>query len=163
MVIGPGDPAVLDIFKMVNDGIVLLPGLDSKIKEYSFVCVYDLVETISALIQFNQSILVFSTYPKVATFEEIIFEIKQQLKKKWMIYLPLPLFLVRFFSYFLAFIHSFYPHQLRLTPDKIFELEAVAWTCSNQLSEKKLHQVYQYNLTHTINLTLKDYQNRHWL
>ena len=163
MVIGPGDLAVLDIFKMVRDGFILLPGLDSKSKQYSFVCVYDLVETITKLIESDHSFLLFSAYPQVVTFEELIIEIKTQLKKKWIIYLPLPLFIVRLFSYFLALIHSFYPHQLRLTPDKIFELVAPAWTCNGQLASQKLSQVYQYNLTATINLTLKDYQKRRWL
>ena len=163
MIIGPGDTAVLDIFKMVRDGFIILPGKNSKLKEYSFVCVYDLVETITKLVESDYSLLLYSAHDSVVKFQQLIEEIKKQLKKSWLIYIPLPLVLVRILGFLLSFIHKFYPHGLRLTPDKIFELEASAWTCDPQISRTALKQVYQYDLGRTIAVTLADYKERKWI
>lgn len=163
MIIGPGDTAVLDIFKMVKNRFVLLPGSNSKKKEYSFVCIYDLIETISRLLASDLSITVYSAHESVIKFEELIEEIKMQLKIRWIIYLPLPLFIIKIFGFILNILYKLFPHQLRLTPDKINELGAKAWTCSSDLSKRSLHQVYQYDLKRTIDVTIKDYRHRQWL
>ena len=104
MVIGPRDSAVLDIFKMVKAGIIILPGRDSKTKLYSFVCVFDLVDTILLIINSKKSGVFFSANPKTIKFNQLILEIKKQLHKKWIFYLPLPLVLVRALTIILNFI-----------------------------------------------------------
>lgn len=163
MIIGPGDTAVLDIFKMVKKGFILLPGFDSAIKEYSFVCVFDLVETIARLVESDLSLFLYSAHGSVIKFQQLIKEIKKQLKKRWSIYIPLPLLIIRFIGSLLSFIHHFFPHGLRLTPDKIHELKAMAWTCDAKLSRDVLKQEYQYDLQQTVAVTLADYQKRKWL
>ncbi|MBC7540878.1 MAG: NAD(P)-dependent oxidoreductase [Bacteriovorax sp.] len=163
MIIGPGDAAVLDIFKMVKDGFILLPGHDAKIKEYSFVCVFDLVETITKLVESDLSLFLYSANESVVQFQQLIEEIKNQLKRKWIIYIPLPLFIIKMLAICLSFIYKFIPHQLRLTPDKIYELEAEAWTCDSSLSRTALKQNYLYDLKQTIAVTLTDYRKRKWL
>lgn len=163
MVIGPRDSAVLDIFKMVKGSVVLLPGIGSKDKLYSFVCVFDLVNTIVKIIEGQTTSLYYSAYPEVIRFEQIIEEIKKQLKKKWIFYLPLPLFLVRLLSTILNFFYRLFPHSLRLTPDKYFELAATNWTCDSKKSQELLGQEYNYNLERTIAVTLEDYRSRNWI
>lgn len=163
MVIGPGDVAVLDIFKMVKSRLIILPGLNSKIKEYSFVCVTDLVETITKLAQSEQTLMLYSSYPKTITFKDLIEEIKKQMKIRWIIYLPIPLFIVRILSYLLYLFYQLKKHNTRLTPDKIYELEAMAWTCDSTKSQASLSQTYRYDLNRTVSATLKDYKDRHWL
>jgi len=163
MIIGPGDTAVLDIFKMVRDRFILLPGLNSKKKEYSFVCIFDLIETITRLLNSDHSLKVYSAHDSVIKFEELIEEIRSQLKIKRIVYLPLPLFIIRFVGFILGLIYLIRPHQLRLTPDKIHELGAHAWTCDPTHSKLSLHQVYQYDLKRTVDVTIKDYQGRNWL
>ena len=163
MVIGPRDPAVLDIFKMVQSGVILLPGYGSKEKLYSFVCVFDLVNTICKIIEEKKTSLYYSAHPQVVSFNELILEIKKQLKKNWMVYLPLPLFLVRLLTIILDFIYKIFPHPLRLTPDKYHELAATNWTCDGSKTEKELGQVYNYNLERTITVTLIDYKSRNWI
>ena len=81
MIIGPGDTAVLDIFKMVKNGFVVLPGKNSKKKEYSFVCVFDLVETITRLVESDLSLFLYSAHESIIKFQDLIEEIKKQLKK----------------------------------------------------------------------------------
>lgn len=163
MVIGPRDSAVLDIFKMVKSGFILLPGSNSKQKRYSFVCVYDLVETIQQLFEKKKESLFYSAYPQTVTFHELILEIKKQLNKKWLIFIPLPLLLVWILTKLLDFMYKFYPHSLRLTPDKFHELKALNWTCEGGKTEVELGQVYNYNLKRTITVTLDDYKARHWI
>lgn len=163
MVIGPRDPAVLDIFKMVQSGIILLPGHNSKSKLYCFVCVFDLVETIVLVAKQKKKGIFFSSNPQVISFEQLILEIKKQLKKNWIIYLPLPLILVRLLAMVLNFFYRLFPHNLRLTPDKYHELAATNWTCNGGKSEKELGQVYNYDLQRTITVTLIDYKTRKWI
>lgn len=163
MIIGPGDTAVLDIFKMVKRGFILLPGRDSKIKEYSFVCVFDLVETISKLVETDLSLFLYSAHESVIKFQQLIEEIKKQLKKRWIIYIPVPLMIIKILGIGLAMLNKFFPHALRLTPDKIYELEAKAWTCDSKISQTILKQTYQYDLNRTVAVTLADYQERKWL
>lgn len=163
MVIGPRDSAVLDIFKMVKSGFILLPGSNSKQKKYSFVCVFDLVETIQQLLEKKKESLFYSAYPQTVTFHELIMEIKKQLNKKWLFFIPLPLILVWILTKILEVLYKFYPHSLRLTPDKYHELKALNWTCEGHKSEVELGQVYNYNLKRTITVTLDDYKTRHWI
>lgn len=163
MVIGPGDAAVLDIFKMVRDGIILLPGMNAKMKEYSFVCVFDLVQTLSLLVESDLSLTLYSAHDSVVKFHELIEEIKIQMKKKSLIYLTTPFFMIKCLGTLLHFAQKIFPHELRVTPDKIHELKADAWTCEAKLSKSHLKQIYQYDLSRTIAVTLADYRERHWL
>lgn len=163
MVIGPRDSAVLDIFKMVKGRFILLPGSDSLKKKYSFVCVFDLVETITKIIDQKKKGVYYSAYPEAVTFHQIISEIRKQLKKRWILFLPLPLFIVKIVAFLLHILYRFRPHQLRLTPDKTYELAAVNWTCDARKSEQELQQVYTYNLERTITVTLVDYKTRKWI
>lgn len=163
MIIGPGDTAVLDIFKMVKLGCIILPGTNSKIKEYSFVCVFDLVETICKLTDSDFSLFVYSAHESTIKFQELIKEIKTQLKKSWILYIPIPLPFIKVLGFFLNTLYKIYAHNLRLTPDKINELKAISWTCDASLSKSALNQVYQYDLRETVAVTLKDYKDRQWI
>lgn len=163
MVIGPRDPAILDIFKMVQSGIIILPGKNSKTKSYSFVCVFDLIDTITKIVTLKKQGVFFSANPNIINFNQLILEIKKQLDKKAILFLPLPLFFVRTTATILSFIHRIFPHKLRLTPDKYHELAAENWTCSALKSEQELTQIYTYDIEKTITITLADYKNRKWI
>lgn len=163
MVIGPRDTAVLDIFKMVQGGFILLPGTDSRKKQYSFVCVYDLVETIYRVTESDQSHFLYSAHSQVIKFEDMILEIKKQMHKRWHFYLPVPLIVIRFLAKILWLIWRLFPHNIRLTPDKIFELEAKGWVCDATESRLQLNQNYNYDFSSTVEVTLADYQARGWL
>lgn len=163
MVIGPRDTAVLDIFKMVRDGVVILPDLNSRLKEYSFVCVFDLVETIMRSLDQKQDNLFYSAHEKVITFEELIFTIQKQMDKKNILFLPLPSLVTKSASTLLNLVYKFYPHGLRLTPDKIRELLPAAWTCDTENTKEFLKQDFKYDITETIKITFLDYKNNSML
>lgn len=157
MVIGPKDPAVLDIFKMVKDGIIVMPGMDSKTKEYSFVCVFDLVETIFLTLNLNCDGIFYSAFPSPISFHELILAIKTEMKKEKIIFLPLPQAMVSIAAHSLALLHKFFPHGLRLTPDKTYELFPNSWICDSHETVKILGQNFEYNLEKTIKVTYSDY------
>ena len=163
MVIGPRDNAVLDIFKMVKSGFILLPGSNSRQKLYSFVCVFDLVETIILTLEKKKASTYYSSHAQTVSFNQLILEIKKQINKSWLIWIPLPLILVRLLTFILDLVYKLRPHSLRLTPDKYFELKALNWTCDGKKSEMELGQVYNYDLKRTIEVTLADYKSRNWL
>jgi nucleoside-diphosphate-sugar epimerase len=158
MVIGPRDTAVLDIFKMVKSGVVILPDMRSRKKEYSFVCVFDLIDTIVLSLSHREDALFYSAHESIITFEELIYSIQKEMQKKRLYFLPLPLYLTHVTAQFLTLVHKFFNHQLRLTPDKIKELFPSAWTCDTTETIKLLKQDFQYSLAATIKLTYDDYK-----
>lgn len=163
MVIGPRDPAVLDIFKMVKDRVILLPGLKSLQKKYSFVCVHDLVETITLSLFYNKNALFYSSYKISISFQELIDEIRLYMPRRAVIYLAIPEIIISIFAKMLQLAHKLVRHELRLTPDKTMELFPSSWVCSSDLVESELKQVFSYSLKNTIEITYVDYKSRKWL
>lgn len=158
MVIGPRDPAVLDIFKMVKSGFVVGPGLNFRIKEYSFICVHDLVDGIILLADRKPSGLFYIGHDQVVSFESLINTIKISLDKKFVFNLPIPERLLKV----AAFITALLPIPNRLTKDKVNELIQEAWSCSNQ-QLKNQGFVPKWDIQRTIEETTKDYKERNWL
>lgn len=164
MVIGPRDPAVLDVFKMVKGRIILESGLGGRNKLYSFVCVHDLVELIIKSLQDDHGGLesYFGAHPQKVTFQNIIEEISRLMEKKTY-YLPIPFPLISGIAHGMNLVQKFVPLEFRLTPDKLHELKPMAWTCSGRKSEEKLNLSYEWDLKRTLETTLRDYLNRGWL
>lgn len=163
MVIGPRDSAVLDIFKMVKDRFILLPGIGSLQKKYSFVCVHDLVETIYLSLQYNKNALFYSSYSNSILFQELIDEIGLLLPPKKIFYLPVPEKIISLVAKTLQLTHRITKHNLRLTPDKTHELFPAAWVCNGKMTEIELKQEFKYSLKKTIEMTYLDYKERNWL
>ena len=164
MVIGPRDPAVLDIFKMVKGRLVLQTGFRGTKKLYSFVCVHDVVGIIKeSLKKDHQNLAVyFPSYPTDHSFGEIIEVISQQMGKK-PFFLPIPFPAISALAHSMAFLRKFFPIELRLTPDKLHELKPQAWTCSGEKANSELGYQYLWSLEKTVAATLEDYQKRKWL
>ncbi|MDD0852246.1 NAD-dependent epimerase/dehydratase family protein [Halobacteriovorax sp. GB3] len=162
MVIGPRDPAVLDVFKMVKSKVVLVPGISGNEKRYSFVCVFDLVETILKTLTKNELSFAdtyYSSYPTVITMGELTQKIQDALGIKRLLYIKAPNPLIKF----IATLIGLFKIDARLTPDKVNEILPMSWTCNQEKSVKNLEQVYQYDLEKTVHETLKDYRQRDWL
>ena len=160
MVIGPSDPAILDIFKMVKSKLVLTAGNKAKYNKYSFVCVYDLVDAIIKSLD-KKTVTTddyFIAHENIITFEDIIETISKVMNKK-IFYLSMPVALLKF----IANILSKLPFDFRLTPDKINELIEPSWVCKNDKSLKNLRMNYKWNLKETIEITYQDYKKRNWI
>lgn len=166
MVIGPRDTAVLDIFKMVQSNLIITPGMNGLNKEYSFICVFDLIDALirTAMTEREkQTEIFFFSYPKKATFKEIIQTIKKAMGKSFVIYLLIPMPLVRILARLLKIIWGIYRHNLRLTPDKVRELTPTSWCAESEKSVRLLNMKYKYDLETTIKETLEDYYKRNWV
>ncbi|GAB4014429.1 MAG: NAD(P)-dependent oxidoreductase [Bdellovibrio sp.] len=164
MVIGPRDPAMLDFFKMVQSRFVILPGLDGSKKQYSFICVFDLVEAI-AQATLNSSIeneVFFVSYPQVITGSDLVQEIEKALRKKSLL-LNLPFPLISSAAKFLKILNHSFGLDARLTPDKLNELKPQAWVCSGEKCQKILGIEYKWDFQKTIHTTARDYIERGWI
>lgn len=159
MVIGPRDPAVLDVFKMVKSGLIVGPGLDFKTKEYSFVCVHDLVDAIILLATKKSSGTYYVGHDEVITFEKLIKTIQVELNKKMVFNLPIPTPLLSVAANIVALL----PIPNRLTKDKVNELVQTAWSCDNELLKSNLGFLPKWDIQKTVALTAKDYRERKWL
>lgn len=160
MVIGPSDPAILDIFKMVKSKIILTAGKEAKYNKYSFVCVFDLVEAIINSLDKETNVTedFFIAHENIVSFEQIIKTISNVMDKK-VIYLAVPIRLLKFVANILCKL----PFDFRLTPDKINELIEPSWVCKNGKSLSKLKMKYKWNLKETIEVTYQDYKKRNWI
>lgn len=162
MVIGPRDPAVLDVFKMVKNGIVPSVGSKGADKIYSFIGVFDLIETIKLSLEkdIEDTEIFYSAYPDAIKFKELLKVIALELEKKTPFLIPLPLAAVKLATKIISLSK---PGNIRLTPDKIHEIAPKAWTCSGDKATQNLGQKYQWDLQRIIKTTLLDYQKRGWI
>ncbi len=160
MIIGPGDPAILDIYKMVKSKIILTAGANALHNRYSFVCVYDLVDAIIKAMNKRRSGVedYFISHHRIITFEEIIDEISSCMGIL-PLYLPMPLGFLKMIANLLKWL----PFDFRLTPDKINELAEPSWICENDKSIEKLKVTYEWDLKETIKITFDDYLKRKWI
>ena len=162
IVFGPRDEGFLEIFRFVKKGIVPMVGFGSKRKKYSYVCIYDLIEVIHNLLNYSsaQEEVFFVSYPKPATFEEIVNVMASRMGVAKPFMVPLPSGLMNLTAHLLRRVHRYYPLDVRLTPDKCKELSAPEWTCSSEKSQEVPRVEYNWNLEETIEVTLQDYEKR---
>lgn len=167
MIIGPRDIAILDIVKMVSSGSILLPGLGSKNKKYSFISVFDLNRAIQKLIEKTylekSERTYFISHPSVVTFDQIIQSIKVELGKKSITYVHVPSLLIKLTARLLKSGRFLFKHDLRLTTDKSKELLAPAWICSGDKIQNEIEFNYHDDFSTTLKMTLEDYKNRRWI
>lgn len=164
MVIGPRDPAVLDIFKMVKGRFILGTGIKGKNKLYSFVCVHDLVTLVEKAMDHDHGRVevFFSAHPKKHSFIEITDTVAEVMGKKTF-YLPVPFIAVSALAHTMNALQKVASLEFRLTPDKLHELRPEAWTCSGKKSEESLNLTYEWDLEKTVRDTYRDYLERGWL
>jgi nucleoside-diphosphate-sugar epimerase len=164
MVIGPRDPAILDIVKMVNKGIAIAPGMNGMKKIYSYVCVFDLVEVIVRAVESTTiSGTFFASHEQKITMKELIKTIQKKLGRKRTLRLKVPFPLIKMAAHSLAAVAKVRPMTARLTPDKLHELEPISWTCTSGRSRQELGAQYNWSLEDTVEATLEDYRERGWL
>lgn len=159
MVIGPGDEAFLDLFKPVANGVKPFIGRNGLEKEYSFVCVYDLIETIKLSIEkdFKDPEIFFSAYPLSITHGQFLSEIERQVERNGR-HIRIPRRLLPFIAYINKYLYRFFGFNSRLTSDKVHEILPMKWTCSSDKSRKVLGQNYKWDLAKTVEVTLEYYR-----
>jgi nucleoside-diphosphate-sugar epimerase len=166
MVMGPRDPAVLDVFKMVKQGFVPVVGHNGHENRYSFVSVFDLIDILIATLYQDRTTQVkiyFTSHPQTVSFEDIVNAIQATQNKRRVRFIHFPFLFLKFFSMVASFLSKFTTVEIRITPDKLKELKASRWTCDGSLVSADLEFEYQNDLNSIVKLTQKDYENRGWL
>ncbi|MFZ8934549.1 MAG: NAD-dependent epimerase/dehydratase family protein [Bacteriovoracaceae bacterium] len=166
VVIGPRDPAMLEVFKMVKSGLVLISGTDGLTKRYSFVSVHDLVAGIQRIteqeIKSNWDIFFFAHH-KSFSFDELIKEISSIFNEKKFYKLFLPYFFIHIVAWCAYIVSKFFPLDFRLTPDKTRELIPSCWEVDSEKSIIELGTDYKDSLQVSLKKAFTDYQDRSWL
>lgn len=165
IIIGPRDEAFLDVFTMVKQGLILIPGLDGHHKEYSFVCVFDLINAISKAILYNPKRsdpeIFFVSHPRPFTYGELLARITNLVEPTKRVKINLPHFAIFLAAGLNRLLHSFFPKfNFRLTPDKAMELKAQAWVSSSNKADELLAINYQWNLEQTLKTTFDEYKSK---
>ncbi|RLA60969.1 MAG: hypothetical protein DRQ88_09785 [Epsilonproteobacteria bacterium] len=164
MVMGPGDPAFLDIFKMVKSGIVVSAGKNKKI---SFISVHDLIQVIKKSLEKENIKVEGDIYhpacPDHLTFEELIQEIASIMNKKRVFNIEVPQSFLKFAANFLKLVNKLTGFNFRLTPDKVDELIPDAWLISPVKTKMELAMNFKWGLKKSVEDTYRDYAKRGWL
>ncbi len=168
MVIGPRDPAILEIFKMIKKGLILYPGKDAENKTYSFIAVHDLIEIIGRSLTYaspQRGTEVFMPgYPEPIRYHQIIDQILLLLKVEQVKKIHVPLWVIHLATNCLRLVARFYPAlDSQLTPDKIAEIKPDCWVCDPSKSQNALNFSYHFDLASTLEMTYQDYRERRWL
>lgn len=168
VIIGPGDEAFVDVFTMVKKGFVVVPGLQGDEKEYSFVCVYDLIDAIAKTFKLNLKKttpeIFFIGHPKPFTYGELLEKITELVNPPKRFNLRVPFILIFIAACLNRLLHSFFPQfDFRLTPDKAMEIKEDYWVCSATHADELMSLNYQWTFEQTLKTTHEDYKNQNKL
>lgn len=166
MILGPDDPALLSIFKMIKRGFMCYPSSDAGEKEYSFISIYDMARVVNKCLclksKTNCLEILYPSYPVIAKYKEIVKAIKVLLLKEKITRILIPTFLMHILSRLMQFISVFLPFiDSHLTPDKISEITQDHWTCDSSKSQNLLNFSYKWDLESTLESAFESYnQNK---
>ncbi len=163
MVMGPRDPAMLDIFKMVFRGFVLSPITKPENKIYSYVCVFDLVQFFHHVLTHRLEGTFYCAYPKPVSLKDIIAagDRYRRARSKSSV-VVVPALMLKSLAGMSQFFGERKIVRSRLTGDKLNEILPNQWVCDSSKS-RCLKFEYEWDLERTVQVTLRDYQSRRWL
>ena len=169
MVIGPYDPAMLSVFKIVKTGFVPVVG-NPDFKNYSFVAIYDLVKGIAAAtyhFENSSGQIFYMANPQPTTYRTLISTIKNVMDstpQRKIYFVRIPALILVLIAYLLQTIKYFFPQfDPRITPDKTKEIIPNQWTVTSNKSIEVLQVNYSFDLHTIIRLAYEDYKGRSWL
>jgi len=169
MVIGPRDPAMLSVFKIVKTGLIPVVGNPDH-KNYSFVSIFDLVKSITtATYHINKSNgqIFYIAYPKPVTYRTLITSIQKIMdikNQRGIFFIRIPSLILVLIAYLLQNVKYFFPRfDPRITPDKTKEIIPNQWIVTSDKSIELLQINYSFDLNTIIRLTYEDYKGRSWL
>ena len=159
MVIGPGDTAVVDIYKTVKLPLWPITGFLGKKTPYSFISVFDLVSFCLEILNSEKvPFLTHPAFPETPTFNELMQQISKQLKVSPKKTLKVPPLLLKFSGQLNRSLSKLGFSPPNLSPDKVYELCAAGWICPNDTNFS-----YKWDLKRTLEVTIDDYKERGWI
>ncbi len=162
VVIGPGDPAMLTVFKMVRNGLMPLPA--GKAQRLSYIDVDDLVDAILILVKEMSDLnrLYFLTNESPLDTKQLARVIAEVMQKR-VIFLPVP----RSFMWVLMKLSTF--------ASKLFGVKNVfdertykqmlipSFVCTSSLFSRETGWKATCSLTETISKTVEGYRKSGWI
>ena len=165
-VYGPRDKGVMTFFQAVNKGILPLLGLKSPDpRRYSFVHVDDLVQAIvlaGTVEGVGSGEIFYAAGEGVYSWEEAMRLIAKGMNKK-AIPLRLPIPVMKVAAAACTGISKVSGNALPFSLDKIKEIEAAAWSCSNEKAKRQLGFKPYWSLEKGFEHTAKWYRENGWL
>lgn len=162
VVYGPGDEAVLTLYKMAQRGLGFkTAGINV---QFSFIYVNDLIDAIIRMIYAGQkgNKTYFVSHPDVATIEEMWEALSKVMQKKIRV-IPLPrplLYALMCGGTALSKIFSF---KNQLDEKQYIQITTPAYVCSSQALTNDLQWQAQHNLFSSLQKTYEGYKELGWL
>ena len=165
IVMGPRDPGILDLFKMVKSRLVLYPGTLGLENTYSFISVYDLVNIIAKVLEDNQikNGIFYPSKDTVIKYKDIVFEIKKLMGISWILNLQVPMPIISFLSRIFLFLNKLKIYDFKLTPDKVLDIRHHQWVCNWKDSKPAFDYDCKWGLSEILRETFRDYKERKWI
>ncbi|MBF0359695.1 MAG: NAD(P)-dependent oxidoreductase [Oligoflexia bacterium] len=181
IVIGPRDPQLLHIFKIVKKGYYFVVGPNGEMNQYSFICVYDLVKYV--INQFTQKSSSSSSsksstspspikinihhpaYPSTITYKEFHLEMAREQGVSSLKKITIPRFLLKPVAYTISALTYICPplSKVPLTADKSKELLEHTWLVpsdSDSDNDNYSNNNFKWNLNSSVKVTIEDYNQR---
>jgi len=165
-VYGPRDKGVMTFFQAVNKGILPVLGMQNPDpRRYSFVHVDDLVQAIvlaGLKPEMKSGEVFYASGDGYYSWEEAMQLIAKGLHKKTLrVRLPIPV--MKGVAAVCSGLSKVTGKVMPLSLDKIKEIEAVAWSCSNEKAKKELGFTPYWSLERGFEQTAKWYKENGWL
>lgn len=162
VVIGPGDPAMLSVFRMVQNGILPLPA--GKPQIISYIDVDDLVEAL--FIASNNSTaehaMYFITNETPINTKVLAREIAATLNRK-VVFLPVPKLLMRVFMWLSTLISILFKTKNTFDYRTYKQMLIPSFVCTSALFTQQTGWKATTELKETIRKTVKGYKERGWM
>jgi nucleoside-diphosphate-sugar epimerase len=161
-VYGPRETDIFAYFKMVRQGLVLIPGDGSQ--QISFIHVTDLVDALLKAAHSSKSVgrVYFVSDGKSYRWEEITALIGKTLKKSYLT-IKVPLGIVKIVAIVGDLVGRITGKPSMVNRDKIKEAMVPGWSCSNQKIRKELSFKPKFGIQKGIENTVQFYLSVGWL
>ena len=161
-VYGPRDIDFLQLFKIVNRGVIPKPGGGNQ--KISIIHVQDLVDGIlqTAEKEIANGEIFFLSHDQPATFDELGRIVADALGTK-AITLPIPLWAIQGASLISSGFSKISGRPALLNKDKVLEMKQPAWLCSAAKAQKLLGFQAKIDLIEGMKQTAEWYKNIGWL
>lgn len=165
-VYGPRDKGVMTFFQAVSKGVLPLLGMaHPDPRRYSFVHVDDLVQAIvlaGTVEGVKSGEIFYASGDGIYSWEEAMKLIAKGMQKKTLrVRLPIPV--MKAAAAVCTGISKASGNALPLSLDKIKEIEAMAWSCSNEKAKRELGFKPYWDLERGFEQTAKWYKENGWL
>lgn len=163
IVIGPGDPATLTLFKIAKTGIGALPA--GHVQPLSYIYVSDLVDAIEAMTLEpgeNGHQTYFVSANDHTDSHAMLHQIGEQMGKKVKI-IGIPYFLLKVASFFTTLAAKILPITNQLDSKQLKQISASGFLCSSDKLQKNLNWAPTVSFSESAKRALHWYKENHWL